>query len=100
VLDHLGVVVSGQHRLALAEGGHRQPAHEVRHPDEGGALQRRILEQVVVDLPGLVADPDVVVLLLDQVVEDHEVGEQDLVHPPPGLEDVQAVAGRLLLYVP
>ena len=36
VLDHLGVVVGGQERLALAAVGHRQPADEVGQPDVGG----------------------------------------------------------------
>ena len=56
--------------------------------------------QVVVELPGFVADPQVVVLLAGQVVEDHEVGQQDLIHPPDGLEAVQVVFGRLGLDVP
>ncbi len=55
--------------------------------------------QVVVELPGLVADPEVVVLVADEVVEDHEVREQDLVHPPDGLEAVQVVLGGLALHV-
>ena len=59
-----------------------------------------VLVQVVVELPGFVADPQVVVLLAGQVVEDHEVGEQDLIHPPDGLEAVQVVLGRLGLDVP
>ena len=55
--------------------------------------------EVVVELPGLVADPQVVGVLLDDVVEDHEVGEEDLVHAPPGLEAVQVVLGALALDV-
>ena len=47
----------------LAAVGHRQPADEVRQPDVGRALQLGVLVQVVVDLPGLVADPEVVALL-------------------------------------
>ena len=99
VLDHLGVVVGGQECLALAAVGHRQPADEVGQPDVGGALLLRVLVQVVVELPRLVADPEVVVLVADEVVEDHEVREQDLVHPPDRLEAVQVVLGRLALDV-
>ena len=62
VLDHLGVVVGGQERLALAAVGHRQPADEVGQPDVGGPLLLGVLVEVVVELPGLVADPEVVVL--------------------------------------
>ena len=51
--------------------------------------------QVVVELPGLVADPQVVGLVAHDVAEDHEVGQQDLVHPPPGLKDVELVLARL-----
>ena len=50
--------------------------------------------EVVVELPRLVADPQVVVLFGDEVVEDHEVGEQYLVHPPDRLEAVQVVLCR------
>ena len=55
--------------------------------------------QVVVELPGLVADPEVVLLVADEVVEDHEVREQDLVHAPDGLEAVQVVLRALALDV-
>ena len=99
VLDHLGVVVGGEHRLVLAAVGHRQPADEVGQPRVGGALLLGVLVQVVVDLPALVGDPQVVVGLADEVVEDHEVGDQDLVHAPPRLEAVQVVLGRLGLDV-
>jgi len=47
--------------------------------------------QEVVDIPALVGHDQVEGLVGDQVVEDHEVGEQDFVHPPVCLEDVQVV---------
>jgi hypothetical protein len=100
VLDHLRVVIRRQEGLVLAAVLHRQPADEVGQPHVGGALLVRVLVQVVVELPGLVADPEVVLLVADEVVEDHEVGEQDLVHPPDRLEAVQVVLGRLALDVP
>ena len=93
--EHLGVVVGGEVGLAV----HRQPADEVRQPHVRRALELRVLVQEVVELPRLVADPQVVVLGLDDVVEDHEVRDQDLVHPAPGLEAVQVVLGRLGLHV-
>ena len=65
----------------------------------GVALLFGVLVQVVVELPGLVADPEVVLLLADEVVEDHEVREQDLVHPADRLEAVQVVLRRLALDV-
>ena len=99
VLDHLGVVVGGQERLVLAAVLERQPADEVRQPDVRRRLQLRVLVQEVVDLPGLVADPEVVVLLARDVEEEHEVGDEDLVHPPDRLEGVQVVLGRLALDV-
>ena len=55
--------------------------------------------QVVVELPRLVADPEVVLLVAHNVVEDHEVREQDLVHPADRLEAVQVVLGGLALDV-
>ena len=60
VLDHLGVVVGRQERLALAARGHRQPADEVGHPGERRPLELRVLVQEVVDVPRLVADDEVV----------------------------------------
>ncbi len=56
-----------------------------------------ILVQVVVELPRLVADPEGVVVVAHQVVEDHEVREEDLVHSPDRLEAVQVVLGGLAL---
>ena len=51
--------------------------------------------QEVVEVPCLVADPQVVLLVGDDVVEHHEVREQDLVHPPQRLEAVEVVLVRL-----
>ena len=95
VLDHLGVQVGREERLALAPVRHRQPADEVGEPAVRGRLQLRVLVQEVVDLPALVGDPHVVRLHLHEVVEDHEVRDQDLVHPPDRLEHMQIVVGRL-----
>ena len=83
----------------VAAVGHRHPADEVGHPGERRALQTGVLVQEVVEVPGFVADPEVVVALADQVVEDHEVGDQDLVHPPDRLERVQVVLAGLGLDV-
>ena len=95
VLDHLGVEIGGEKGLVLAAVGHRKPADEIGEPAVGGRLQLRVLVQEVVDLPALVGDPHVVWLRLDEVMEDHEVRDQDLVHPPDGLEHMQVVVGRL-----
>ena len=51
--------------------------------------------QVVVDLPRLVADPQVVARSAHHVVEDHEVRGEDLVHVPPGAEHRKGVLGRV-----
>ena len=83
----------------LAAVGHRQPPHEVGHPGEGEPLELGVLVEEVVDVPGLVADDEVVGLLLDDVEEHHEVGDEDLVHPPDRLEGVQIVLGALVLHV-
>ena len=100
LLDHLGVVVGGQGLFPRAAVRHRQPAHEIGHPGVGRTLELGILVQEVVDVPGLVADPQVEVLVFDQLAEDHEVADQDLVHGPDGLERVQIVLGRLAFDVP
>ena len=55
--------------------------------------------QVVVELPGLVANPQVVRLGLHHVVEDHDVVDEDLVHAAPCLEAVQIVLAALILHV-
>ena len=52
--------------------------------------------QEVVEVPGLVADPQVVRLVADDVVEHHEVVDEDLVHPPYGLERVQVMLVTLV----
>ena len=78
---------------------HREPADEVGQPHVGGLLLLGILVQVVVELPRLVADPEVVLLVADEVVEDHEVREQDLVHAADRLEAVQVVLRALALDV-
>ena len=76
---------------------HRQAADEVGEEDEGLALELRVLVVVVVDVPGLVADHDVVVLGLHQVDEGHEVVAHDLVHRAQREERRQVVlAGHLL----
>ena len=99
VLDHLGVVVGGQERLALAAAGiGRKPTKSVSHA-YGAVLQLGVLVQEVVDLPRLVADPEVERLLAHEVVEDHEVRAQDLVHPPDRLERVQVVLAGLAVDV-
>ena len=99
MLDHLGVVVRGQERLVLPAVSHRQPADEVGQPRIGRSLAFRILVEVIVHIPGFVANPQVVLVGLHQIMEDHEVRDEDLVHPPPGLKAVQVVLGRLGLDV-
>lgn len=92
--DHLGVVVGSQVGLALATIRHRQVAHEVGEPGVGEALEFGVLVQEVVDVPGLIADHEVVGRVGDDVGEHHEVGQQDLVHASQSLEAVQVVLGR------
>ena len=99
VLDHLGVVIGREKGLVLPAVRHRQPTDEVGEPDVRRALLLRVLVQVVVELPRLVPDPEVVLLLAYEIVEDHEVREQDLVHPPDRLKAVEIVLGRLALDV-
>ncbi len=99
VLEHLGVVVGGQVRLGVASRRHRKEADEVGQPGERRRLQLGVLVQEVVDLPGLVSDPDVVPLLAHDVVEQHEVRAEDLVHPPDRLERVEVVLAGLAIDV-
>ncbi len=99
LLDHLAVVVGGHACLSFASGRHRQPPDEVGHPGERCALQLRVLMPEVVGVPCLVADDEVVVPVLDDIVKHMEVGDEDLVHSSPCLEAVQVVLGRLFLDV-
>ena len=91
LLQQLLVEVTSQERLALAALGHRQPPDEVAQPYVGGGLQLGVLVEEVVELPRLVSDPQVILLVRDQIVEHHEVRNQDLVHPPERLEHIQLV---------
>src|SRR6185437_3054461 len=95
VLDHLGVVVSGQEGFPVPAVGHRQVADEIGEPHVLAAFQLWVLVPVVVDVPGFVSDDQVVAAFLDDLLEHHEVGHQDLVHPAQRLEAVQVVPGCL-----
>ena len=98
MFDVLGIAVGAEEGLALVVL-HRQAADEVGQEHEGLALQLRVLVIVVVHVPGLVADHDVVVFLLHQVDEGHEVVHHDLVHGTQGEECGQVVFSRYVLEV-
>ena len=49
----------------------------------------------MIDVPRLVGDHQVVIALLDDFLEHHEVAQQDLVHAPQRLETVEVVLARL-----
>ena len=100
VLDHLGIVVGRQQGLVLAARRHRHVADEVGEPGEARLLQFGMLMPVVVDVPGLVGDHEVVAALLDGVLEDHEVRDQHLVHAADRLKAVQVVLAAFELDVP
>ena len=55
---------------------------------------------VVVDVPGLVGDHQIVVARIDGILEDHEVFDQHLVHAPDGLEAVQLMLARFQFDMP
>ena len=59
-----------------------------------------MLVPVVVDVPGLVGDHEIVAARIDGILEDHEVGDQHLVHAADGLEAVQIVLARFQLDMP
>ena len=73
---------------------HRQHADEVGEERVGRPLELGVLVQEVVEVPALVADPEVVALALDHVGEGHEVGRHDLVHVPERVEGVELVVAR------
>src|SRR3712207_7617967 len=55
----------------------RSPADEVGEPGVRRRLELGVLVQEVVELPGLVADPEVVRLALGDLAEHHEVRDQE-----------------------
>jgi len=67
VFDHLDIVVSGQKGLVRAAFGHGQEAHEVGEPGELRLLELGMLVPVMVDLPGLVGDDEIVAALFDGI---------------------------------
>ena len=99
VVDPLGVEVGGQEAFPRVPSLHRQEADEVAQPHVRRPLLPGVLMQVVVELPCLIADPQVIAILAHDVVEDHEVGGEDLVHAAYRMEGVQVVLGGLRLDV-
>jgi hypothetical protein len=91
MLDHLGVVVGDEERLVISPVGHGEVADEVGQPHVRSPLQLGVLVPVVIDVPCLVPDDQVVAPLLNHLLEDHEVGEEDLVHAAQRLEAMQVV---------
>ena len=87
----VNVVRTFKQARGLVETPVLKPAVEAGHPVKGGPPEPRVLVEVVVDIPRLVADDEVVLALLDRVVEDHEVADQDLVHPADRLEGIELV---------
>ena len=94
-LDHLGVVVVGEERFVVAAVWHREEADEVGEPDVRAAFELRVLVPEVIDVPRLVPDDEVVQPLLHDLLEQHEVGNEDLVHAAERLEAMQVVTARL-----
>ena len=101
VVDVLRVLLPAADELG---GGpvlpHRQQADEVGEEGVGRPLEIGILVEEVVEVPPLVADPQVVALALDHVGEGHEVRGHDLVHVPQRVERVELVIGGPALEVP
>jgi hypothetical protein len=91
VFNHFSVVVAADSAFPFASVGHGEPPNEVGEPHEGGPFQFGVFMQVVVCFPGFVADEQVVVVLFEDIVHNHEIGRQDFVHSPPRLEAVQVV---------
>ena len=99
MLDHLGVVIRGQERLVVTAIVHGHPPHEIRKPGDLRFFQLRVFMPVMIHVPGLVRDDEIVMLLLEHFLEHHEVGDQYFVHAANGLERVQVVFAGLGLDV-
>ncbi len=100
LLDHLRVVVRGQLRLTGTAFWKWQEANEIGQPGVGRGLALGVLVQEVIDVPRLVADPQIERVFGDDVVEHHEVRAQDLVHPAQRPEGVQLVLAGLPVEMP
>src|SRR5215510_4227334 len=83
-------------RAVLPHGEH---ADEVGEEGVARPLEIRILVEEVVEVPALVADPEIVALALHHVGEGHEVRCEDLVHVPQRIEGVELMIGRPALEV-
>ena len=86
-----------QARLELHRAGilpHRENPDEVGDEDVWRALELGVLVEEVVEVPALVAHPEIVVVPLHDVGEGHEVGGEDLVHVPERVEGVELVVPR------
>src|SRR5580658_9419337 len=95
VFDHLGIVVRSNSRLVLSTVRHRNPPDKIRHPRKRSLLLAWVFVQVMIDVPRLVTNDEIVVLLANHVVQHHEVINQDLVHPADRLECMQIVLATL-----
>ena len=71
--------------------GHGEEADEVGQPHVLASFQLGVLVPEVVDVPRLVADHHVVQPFVDDLLEHHEVGDEDLVHAAQRLEAVEVV---------
>ena len=100
VFDHFGVVVGCNESFTFAAGRHWQHSDEVRQPHVGAPLELGVLVQEMIDIPGFVADDQIVVAVADDVVEDVEVVDEDLVHPAQRFEAMQIVLARFGFDVP
>src|ERR1700733_7050080 len=100
MLDHLGIVITGQEGLALAARRHRQKADEIGEPGQRSFLQFRMFMPEMIDVPGFVSDDEIVVAVLDGVLENHEVRDQHFVHSSQRLEGVQIMFARFQYDVP
>jgi len=100
MLDHLRIIVRRQKRLMLAAGWHRDVTDKVGQPGKLRLLQFGVLMPVMVDVPGLVRDHEVIGALLDGVLEDHEILDQHLIHAADRLKAVQFMLAAFELDMP
>ena len=99
VIDVLRVLLPRAPRLARVVLVHRHEADEVGEEHVRRGFELGVLVQVVVEVPALVADPQIVVAAFGDVGEHHEVGRHHGVHRPQRVERVQRVVLRVRLEV-
>ena len=76
---------------------HGNETDKVSEPGQLGLLQLRMLMPEMIHIPGFISDHQIVFLLFQNLLEDHEIGDQDFIHISDRLESIQIMFAGLRL---